>query len=331
MIRFLRICGLAVLRFLVGLVLLWATGALWFDLPLPELWRQIVAGLFLAGVIGYWKFGRRWNCRVVALAIFVVMAWWFSQRPNDARDWQPDVAQTAWAEVKGDEVTIHNVRNCDYRSGTDFTVRWETRTVRLSHLTGVDLAINYWGSEIMAHPIASFQFSDAPPLCFSIETRREVGEDYSAIGGFYRRYELIYIVADERDVFRLRTNFHTGEDIYLYRMTLTPEQARERFMEYIAALNQIHERPKWYNAVTANCTTSIRNQRDASRRSVWDWRILVNGYADEMLYEQGSLVTGGMPFAELKKHALINETARAANDDPNFSERIRVHLPPAKP
>ena len=129
------------------------------------------------------------------------------------------MAQEPWAEINGDEVTLHNVRNCDYRTETDYTPRWETRTVRLSQLTGIDLAINYWGSPWMAHPIASFQFADAPPLCFSIETRKEIGESYSAIGGLYRQFELIYIVADERDVIRVRTNFRHGEDVYLYRTT----------------------------------------------------------------------------------------------------------------
>jgi Domain of unknown function (DUF4105) len=104
---------------------------------------------------------------------------------------QPDVAQEPWQEVKGDEVTLHNVRNCDYRTDTDHTPHCETRTVRLSQLTGLDLAVNYWGSPWMAHPISSFQFADAPPLCFSFETRREIGENYSAIGGFFRQYELI--------------------------------------------------------------------------------------------------------------------------------------------
>ena len=144
------------------------------------------------------------------------------------------MAQEPWAEVKGDEVTLHNVRNCDYRTEANYTSRWETRTVRLSQLTGIDLAINYWGSPWIAHPIASFQFADAPPLCFSIEARKELGESYSAIGGFFRQFELIYVVADERDVIRVRTKFRRGEDAYLYRTTAPPEKARERFMDYIA-------------------------------------------------------------------------------------------------
>jgi Domain of unknown function (DUF4105) len=122
----------------------------------------------------------------------------------------------------------------------------------------------------MAHPIASFQFADAPPLCFSIETRKEIGESYSAIAGFFRQFELIYVVADERDLIRVRTNFRRGEDVYLYRTTVPPEKARERFMDYIAALNELHAHPRWYNAATTNCTTSIRTQHAAAQRAPWN-------------------------------------------------------------
>ena len=213
------------------------------------------------------------------------------------------------------------------RTEVDYTPHWETRTVRLSQLTGIDLAVNYWGSPWMAHPIASFQFADAPALCFSIEARKEIGEGYSAIGGFFRQYELIYVVADERDVIRVRTNFRQGEDVFLYRTTATPAQARERFMDYIAALNQLHDQPRWYNAATTNCTTSIRTQRAAARRPPWDWRILFNGKADELMFERGALISGGLSFVELKTRSLINPAAKVADSAPDFSRLIRIGLP----
>jgi hypothetical protein len=325
LIRILRLCGFILATLGGGLLLVWAMGALWFDLPAPTVLRGFAAAALFAGVLVLWFRGRQWKRALAAIPILIVMAWWFTQQPKSHREWQPNVAQTAWVEIHGDEFTFHNVRNCEYRSVTDYTPRWETRTVRLSQLTGLDLAINYWGSPYMSHPIASFQFADAPPLCFSVETRREVGEDYSAIGGFYRRYELIFIVADERDVFRIRTNYN-GEDIYLYRLNLTPEKARARFLEYVTTLNALHKHPRWYNAATANCTTSIRAQRVAEKRTPWDWRILINGYADEMMFEHNALSTGGLSFAELKSRALINDRARAANDAPDFSTRIRGHL-----
>jgi hypothetical protein len=190
----------------------------------------------------------------------------------------------------------------------------------------MDLAINYWGSPWIAHPIVSFQFSDGLPLCFSIETRKTTGQQYSTLEGFYRQYTLIYVVADERDVIRLRTNYRR-EDVYLYHTLASPAQARERFREYINTLNALHENPRWYNAVTSNCTTSIRAQRAVKLRAPWDWRILLNGKADEMLYQDHAVATGGLSFTDLKQRSLINERARTADQDPRFSRVIREGLP----
>jgi len=223
---------------------------------------------------------------------------------------------------------LHNVRNCDYRTETDYTPHWETRMVRISQITGIDLAVDYWGSSWIAHPIVSFQFADAPPLCFSIETRKKLGQTYSTIGGLYRQFELIYIVADERDVIRVRTNYRK-EDVYLYHTTISPAHARERFLEYIHSLNALRNKPRWYNAITTNCTTSIRTQHPPHERLPWDWRILLNGKGDELLYERHLIVTSGLPFAELKTRSLIDTRARAANNSPDFSKLIRVGLPNA--
>jgi hypothetical protein len=263
---------------------------------------------------------------IVFGAFAIVVLWWLTLKPSNNRPWQPDLAQTAWAEINGDEFTIHNVRNCDYRTKTDFTPRWETRTVRLSQITGMDLAINYWGSPWIAHPIVSFQFSHGLPLCFSIETRKTVGQQYSTLEGFYRQYTLIYVVAEERDCIRLRTNYQR-EDVYLYHTLASPAQAQERFREYISTVNALHETPRWYNAVTSDCTTSFRTQRAANLRKPWDWRILLNGKADEMLYQNHAIATGGLSFTELKQRSLINERARAADQNPDFSRVIREGLP----
>jgi hypothetical protein len=304
---------------------IWAFGALYFDFPKAGGFAAI---LFVIALLAIVIFVRRKLLKLGILfgACALVAAWWLALKPSNDRIWQPDVAQTAWAEINGDEVTIHNVRNCDYRTATDFTTHWETRTVRLSQITGMDLAINYWGSPWIAHPIVSFQFSDGPPLCFSIETRKTIGQQYSTLAGFYRQYTLIYVVADERDCIRLRTNYRR-EDVYLYHTLASPAQARQRFREYINTVNVLHESPRWYNAVTSNCTTSIRAQRAVKLRAPWDWRILFNGKADEMLYQDHAIATRGLSFAELKQRSLINERARAADQGPDFSRIIREGLP----
>jgi hypothetical protein len=306
----------------------WAFGAIWFDLPAAN-WRHLVAILFLCGA-GATLIVVRTRARaqlIVFFAFGLILLWWRTLQPSNDRSWQPDVAETAWAEIKGDEVVLHNVRNCDYRTESEYVPHWETRALRLSQVNGLDLAITYWGSPYMAHPIVSFHFDDAPPLSFSIETRKEVGENYSALAGLYRHYELIYICADERDVLRLRTNYRQGEDVYLYRAKITPERARRRFLEYIDTLNNLRAQPRWYNALTTNCTTAIREQHPADERIPWDWRLLVNGKADELMYERGVISSGDLSFAELKRRSLINQRAQTADKDPAFSQLIRQGLP----
>jgi hypothetical protein len=329
--RFLSRGLLGGLRFLLVVLLLgataWAFGALLYDFPAPALRLPVAivyVGLVLVASVAL---RRRVHFAVLpTLGFILVLVAWRSLRPSNERSWQPDVDRTAWAEVNGDDITLHNVRNCDYRTETDFTPRWEKRTVRLSQMTGVDVAITYWGSPWMAHPIMSFQFADAAPICFSIETRKEVGESYSAVGGLYRQFELIYVVADEQDVIRLRTNYRQGEDVFLYSMAADPVAARSLFLEYIRALNYLRNQPVWYNAVTTNCTTAIRLQRDPSKRAPWDWRMLANGKADEMLFERGAFVTGGLSFPELKRRVHINATARSVPAE-QFSQAIRRDLP----
>jgi hypothetical protein len=229
------------------------------------------------------------------------------------------------AEIEGDHVTIHNVRNFEYRTETDYTPQWETRSYDLSQIRGADLFITYWGSPWIAHPIVSFDFADGGHVAFSIESRKEVGEDYSAFKGFFRQYELIYIVADERDVIRLRTNYRVGEEVYLYRTTATADSARTVFLDYLRSANLLHAQPAFYNAATSNCTTNIRIHTKAAagdKITPWNWRLLLNGKADAFAYGHGRFV-GDLPFPALKAQAHINETARAADSAADFSARIR--------
>lgn len=305
---------------------IWSFGAMRYDLPFLNTAISNAFALVMLATVVFLRGHRRKLC-VLFLGFAVVLGWWLTLKPSNNRNWAPDVAKVAWADIEGDDVTLYNVRNFDYRTETDYTPRWETRNVRLSQLTGVDVAICYWGSPYMAHPIVSFQFTDGPPVCFSIETRKEVGESYSALGGLYRQFELIYTIADERDVIRLRTNYRTGEDVYLYRTKAGPDAARERFRDYIRAVNYLREHPVWYNALTTNCTSAIRLQHAAEKRTSWDWRMLVNGKGDELLYERGVIAHDNLPFAQLKQRARINVPAASAGGAEDFSKKIRASLP----
>ena len=231
-----------------------------------------------------------------------------------------------YADIAGDQVTIHNIRNCDYRTETNFDVHYYDRTFDLRQLRTVDMYLVTWGSPHIAHTMISFGFASGDYVCFSIETRKEKGEDYSAVKGLFRQFELTYIIADERDLVRLRTNYRQGEEACLYRLKLTPEQGRTLFLDYLRRANELHAHAEWYNAITDNCTTAIRAQRAAADRAPWDWRMLVNGHLDEMLYEHGEIFTN-LPFAELKKLSNINARAKAADKAVDFSQQIRKGLP----
>jgi hypothetical protein len=324
--RILRWLGLALAWLIVAGLVGWSIAALDIDLPLP--WLRLPAAIafaiaVLAVLILVRGVGRKMLACLVGFA--AVLAWWFTVAPSNERNWQADVDRTAWADIQGDRVTIHNLRNFDYHTETDYTPHWETRTYDLSQIRGADLFITFWGSPWIAHPIVSFEFGGGDHVAFSIETRKEVGEEYSAFKGFFRQYELIYIIADERDVIRLRTNYRVGEEVYLYRTTATADSARAVFLDYLRSTNLLHAQPAFYNAVTSNCTSNIRIHTKAAagdKIPPWNWRLLLNGKADAFAYEHGRFV-GDVPFPVLKRQAHINAAARAADSAPDFSARIR--------
>jgi hypothetical protein len=326
--KWLRKIGVGVATLIAVVLTLWATAALYFDLPSAPL-RKPAAAIYLVGISAGALFYRRFALLITLAGLVFVLTWWLSLKPSSTRNWQADVAETPWAEIAGDRVTIHNVRNCDYRAEFDYDCKWETRTFNLSNLKGLDIALTYWGSPWIAHPIVSFDFGDQGHVPISIETRKVVGRGYSAILGFFRQYELTYIVSDERDLIRLRTNYRTGEEVYLFRTVATPRQARGLFLQYLDHINRLHNTPEWYNALTNNCTTNIavaEAAREGSRPR-WDWRILLNGHSDEMMYERQQLVTEGLSLKDLKERIHINAAARLADKDPEFSVRIREGRP----
>ena len=264
---------------------------------------------------------------IVVAGVLVLGVLWARVEPRNDRDWLPDVARVATAEIDGDRLTIHNVRDFAYRSETDYDERWETRTYDLSKLAGADLFLSYWGSPAIAHTIMSWDFTGGQPLAVSIETRKERGETYSAITGFFKQFELYYVVADERDLIGLRTN-HRGEDVYLYHTRMALPQARALLLDYVAMINELAARPRFYNALTQNCTTTIRMHQRHTMHTVppFDWRLIVNGYADQMLYERGAIDTS-LPFDDLKRRSNIVERAHAAEGTADFGSRIREGLP----
>jgi len=319
--------GKIIIRFCLLAMAGWAILAILFS-NLPSYLRPLIACIFgigtLVALVG--RYSNR-RTRLGFLAVFaVVLVWWLSMPPSNSRKWQPDVAVLPWADIRGTSVTIHNIRNCDYRSETDYTVRHYDKTFDLAALKSLDLSLVHWGSPYIAHTMLSFGFEGGGVVCFSIETRKEIGEAYSTIKGFFRQYELTYVVADERDLIGLRTNYR-GEQVYLYRLNESTDLVRKIFLDYLREVNSLKDRPEWYNALTGNCMTSFHiNSAPYNPDARLDWRLIANGFIDEMLYSRKAVDTS-LPFPELKKRSLINGRAKGLDKSPDFSQLIRVGLP----
>jgi len=323
----------------IGLILLalftiasgaWGALALLYSSPLSETARIVLAAIFgiVALVAAIALAVRRWRWRAAGaywVAFFALLAWFFSLTPSNDRDWQADVATLPYATVAGDIVTMHNIRNFDYRSETDYTPAYYDKRFDVSKLTGVDIIAVYWMGPAVAHIFVSFEFAGSDHLAVSIETRKEKGEEYSTLKGFFRQYELYYVVADERDVIRLRTNYRKDppEDVYVYRAQGPLENGRRLFLDYVRKINSLKEKAEFYNTLTTNCTTNIWMHTLVNVGHLpFSWKILASGYVPQYMYEAGRL-DNSVPFAELQKRALVNPRAHGADKAQDFSRRIR--------
>jgi len=280
-------------------------------------------------VLAFLLLPRRPRILVGFFVTFAALVGLYFQIPaSNDRNWEPEVAVTPYATIKGDLITIHGVRNFDYRTETDFTPRWENRTYDLSKLDSADIIAVYWAGKAIAHIMISFGFEGKDYVAVSIETRKEKGESYSTLAGFFRQYELYYVVADERDVIRVRTTYRQPqEDVYIYRTNAPIKNVRRVFLDYVETMNELRDRAQFYNTLTTNCTTSIwMHTRMNPQSPPLSWKILLSGYVPDYLYDLGRLDTT-RPFAELEKLSRVNERAHAADKDPAFSQRIRERLP----
>jgi hypothetical protein len=325
----LRAAGIAGLALVIAGLTAWAALAIYYSDLGREPVRIGLAAAFALGTLGAFLFlpNRRRTLLGFGAAFAIILLWWLSIEPSNERDWQPEVAVLPHATQDGDLITLHNVRNFDYRTEQDFVARYDDRTFDLRKLDAVDLLAVYWAGDAIAHIMVSFGFGP-DHVAFSIETRKEKGEAYSSLAGFFKRYELIYVAGDERDLIRVRTDYRRPEEqVYLYRTRARPENARRLFLEYVDKINQLKERPEFYNTLTTNCTTDVWSLvRALTGRLPLDWRVLLSGHLPEYAYELGSL-DATMPFAELKAVSLINDKAHAADGAPDFSARIRAGLP----
>lgn len=313
------------------LLIIWAGLAIYYS-NLP--WEPLRAALALGFVaFGFWalRVSRNRQMRWIFVLLFlVVLAWFLSIQPTPNHVWRPEVAVMPRAIVNGDHVRLLNCRDFDYRSTDDFIVRYEDRDVSLTNLVAVDFYISYWGPGVVAHTFVSFCFDNAPPVCISIEVKPELGQSFAVIGSLFKQFQLIYVVGDERDLVRVRTNYR-HEEVYLYHIRVPREAARQLFQVYLERINQLADHPEFYHLLKNSCTVNIvRYANMVGRTGRLDYRLRLNGLADRYLYANGYLDTS-LPFSELRRRSRINDAAQAADQAADFSGRIRASLPASHP
>ncbi|MDY0206014.1 MAG: DUF4105 domain-containing protein [Pseudomonas sp.] len=318
------------LSLMIVVAALWGGLALYYQLPFAQLglWAGLVlwAGVSVVALVRLWRYNR-WQGLLLYLVLHAaLLVWWNSLTPSNQNLWEDDVAQMTTGRVEGDQVTLFNVRNFDWRSETDYTPRWDTREYDLSKLQSVDMLTSHWGMDAIAHVLVSFGFDDDQFVTFSVEIRKKKGQTFSEVAGFFKQYELSILATDERDAIGVRPNVR-GEDTFLYRIDMPEDIRRQLFVSYIEQANQLIEEPRFYNTVTANCTTLVFGMmQHISGGLPLDSRLLLTGYLPSYIEELDGL-TDGFDLAQLRSAGRITERSKQAENSANYSKIIRQGVP----
>jgi len=331
-VKFAKCIGLIAGILLFLILILWTYGAIQYLPSFSSTARMIAFCVLTLGVGLVLIPGIRLaGLCLLGLLTFLMLLTFFSVQPRTDREWEPSVARMPIVErLSKDLITIKNVRNFQYKTESDFIADYYDKTVDINQLSSVDFFVSYWAGKEIAHIMVSFGFAEKDFLTFSIETRKEAVESYSTFGGLYRNYELMYVVADERDVVALRTKIRApAERVHLLRTKVPPEKARKLFLQYIAKVESLSKNPEFYNTITTNCTTQVlKHVQSYNTDLVYNWKVLLSGYVPEYLYEQNSVDTS-KPFEKFFSDSKINDRANSDLVSEGFSQRIRDgHLVP---
>jgi hypothetical protein len=245
-------------------------------------------------------------------------------KPSNDRQWIPEQAKLAEAEFTGNNIRVRNIRNCRWRTPTDFTLAYHDKTFDLKRLRSVDfIVVPFNETPSLGHTMLSFGFEGDDYLAVSVEIRKELGEVFNPIAGFFRQYEIIYVVASEQDVIQRRVSCDLS-DVHVYRSTATPEQARTLFTDVMRRVNKLAKQPEFYDTLTNNCTTNIRDHVNHLKPDEipYDYRVLLPGYSDKLAYDLGLIERHGS-YDETRLRARVNYLAYLHRDDPAFSRAIR--------
>ncbi|THD84740.1 DUF4105 domain-containing protein [Aliigemmobacter aestuarii] len=302
----------------------WAGMAFWLHLPGAARWGALAA-LALAAIaaVALRLRSARAGWAVLAVSALVVGGWYQTITPRDDRVWDIDVSRGVKARIDGDRVTLSDLRDFRWASETQADAVWTERTYDLTRLDSVDMLTSVWDSPDIAHLLVSFGFADGEHVVFSVEIRREKGESFNEVGGFFRQFELVLIGATERDIVRLRTN-HRKEEVRLYPVTLTPDQRRALFLSYVGLAQDLEAAPRFYNTLTANCTTTVYSLARVLKSDLpVDERLILSGRLPEYLDDLGVLGGEGS-VGDRRQAALITPRAQAVPEGADFSAAIRA-------
>jgi Domain of unknown function (DUF4105) len=327
--RILRIVGTGALVVFLFLSVVWANLVIGYQLPgsaAVRIGACLVLNLIaLAALVAIVR-RKHWRAVLVyAAAYALLLAWSGSISASNDKNWAVDVVHGITGIVDGDRLSVSNVRNFSWRTEAEYTPAWEERTYDLSQLRALDLFLIYWMGPSIAHTIMSFGFDDGRYLDFSIELRRTQNDQYSAVAGFFKTNELVFIGADERDLMTLRKV--RNEQIQLYRLRAPPERARALLVEYIKQANDLAINPRFYNTLTTNCTTAIFDMMHSVTSSIpFDWRVILTGHLPDYLYEHAAVDTR-IPIEELRERADVTGRVEEGLTEVEFSSRIREGVP----
>jgi len=268
----------------------------------------------------------------IALIAAVALLVWLTRKPTNDANWSPDQKVLPYADIAGDMVTIHNIRDFKYASTSNYVPRYYDQSFDLARIRSVDYVFEPFVSRPftsfrgLAHTFLSFGFDDGSYVSISVEVRKKVGQKFSPYKVLYKHYELMYVIADENDVIDLRAN-HRHDRVYVYPLKASRDQLCRLFLSMVERANSLAERPEFYNAFTNSCTSNIVTHLHeiALARVPFSYKIVFPGYSDRLVYDLG-LIDTGMSFEETRARFLINDMAELHRDSPDFSAKIRQRL-----
>ncbi len=248
--------------------------------------------------------------------------------PSLKRNWSPDQAVMPSIHFLDDNrVRINNIRNIHYRTTRDFDLEFYDRTINLDEVDSAWLVISPFGSFGVAHTFVSFGMRDGSYLSISIEIRRKKGKKFSAVKAFFRQFEMMYVIADENDVIKVRTNTIRAT-VRLFPIQTEQQRIRAVFVDMLKRADNLGKQPEFYNTVWNNCTTNIiKHVRRFSDKPIpfWDLRYLLPENLDKIAYRLNMIDTH-LSYEAAREHFDITETAQASEEAEDFSQAIRAQI-----